>query len=93
MVVLHHLLTGSDGDHYRSSVKGTRFGNVGAIVHCPEAIQDLLRTYVTEQATTKTVDDSDDFHWTENENEAAQGARLNNAAYSYGKFHKENNKI
>lgn len=56
MALLLHFLTGGSTDHYREAANGPRSGNVGSIVHWPEAVQHLLRTYETKQAITSPLE-------------------------------------
>lgn len=87
------MLAGSAVDQYRAAANRSPSGNVGGIVHLLEAVKHLLQTYETEKAITEALEVFNEIHQTENENEVAYAARLNNAAYRCGNVHDEDDKI
>lgn len=93
MVLLAHLSAGNAGDQYRATSNGSRSENVDGVIHLPETVQHLLRTYDTEQTITEELDDFDDIQQNENENKTAYQLRLNNTTYCRGNVHEDDEKI
>lgn len=84
MVLLPNLLAGSSANKYLAAPNVFRSGNTGGIINWPEAVQNLLRTYVTEKLIIEALVELRNIHQYESENEMAYDAWLNNTAYRFG---------
>lgn len=74
MVLLPNLLAGSSANKYRATPNVFRSGNTGGIINWPKAVQNLLRTYVTEKLIIEALVELRNIHQYESENEMAYDA-------------------